>query len=534
MALPAHIRPLPLDVELASNAANPESHTHGQVRGQPNHLPSNQDGADVANNREEPGLNAPPNVPPNFPPNFPPIDGLTAPPNFPPIDGLTAQPSEIIHVDPNMTPDGRRIPRTMYEQFLVKSFEENMVLTKPNITTVAFILVSTVFSILIAIAVSTETPNLVIIIYGYWLDILVELILLLLYVRTSDMLLIRYSNWAIVPWLMKLIMIASVSADLYRGTNVSIYICFLVILPCFFNTSPNFCYHKITMFGFCFSLIMSIAEILVVIKLFSGAGFPYRAIFDYLFYFFIVAVFFTGLVFLVSTCGIICHFCRVNRDFPLKLKISQWFYGIDTMFEILICFYMANFVDRFDQYNKYVNQKAQDSLFDTSLIDSSFKATNMYRESLFKLMIASSVYVFARMLLCFRLTYGVAPIMVNRNRNIGRGADHQPKMQKPSNTSAVLNLFRINTNYFSAQAGGGSNETGDKKADGEDTCSICYSKPPNCIILDCKHGGICDTCSFDMMKKSINCPFCRQPITKVCVVERIEESQYRVINEIKP
>lgn len=467
-----------------------------------------------------------------------PIEGQVQPAqiNNPSGEENLNEPEVIIQVDPNYTPDGRRIPQTRVEKFLVKCFEDNMVLQKPNITTVAFILVATAFSVLVCIAVSTKEPNLTIIIYGYWIDIIMELILLLLYVKASDMLIIKYSNWAILPWLMKLLMIGSVSADLYRNTNYSIYVCFLVILPCFFNTNANFCYHRITLFGFCLSLILSIAEILVVIKLFSDASFPVRAIFDYLFYFFIVVVFFTGIIFLVSTCGIICHLCKVNREFPLKLKITQWFYGVDTMFEILICFYFGNFIDKFDEYNRFVETKKKQPDFSDLKIQQSLDKSESYRKSVFYLMIATSIYIMVRMFLCFYLTFGIAPIQINRNRNrgaTGQGQDHQPKVEKPSGASAVLNLFRINTNYFSSKEKPLAEE-GDKKPEGEDSCSICFSNKPNCIILDCKHGGICENCAFDCMKKSIQCPFCRQDITKVCVVEKLNEAQYKVVKEIKP
>lgn len=437
---------------------------------------------------------------------------------------------QIINVDPNYTPDGRRIAQNWTDKFLVKCFEDNMLLSKPNITTVAYIVVTTAFSVLICIAVSTEQPNLTIVIYGYWIDILVELIVLLVYVKASDLLLIKYSNWAIMPWLMKLIMVGSVSADLYRGTSFSIYISFLVILPVFFNTNPRFCYQRITLLGFVFSLILSIAELLVIIKLFTSAKFPVRAIFDYLYYFFIVMVFFTGLVFLVATCGILCHFCNQNRQYPIKLKISHWFYGVDTVFEILVCYYFANFIEYHDQYSKL---KAASPLVDRPSLEYSFDQTQKYRRSLYPLMIATSIYVFVRMTLCFWLTYGLTPAQLNRNLQGAARSDNQPKVEKPGNASAVLNLFRINTNYFSAQAAS-TGEAGDKKPEGEDNCTICFSQLPNCIILDCKHGGICDNCAFDMMKKSSNCPFCRQAITKVCVVEKMSESQYRVVKEIKP
>ncbi len=43
-------------------------------------------------------------------------------------------------------------------------------------------------------------------------------------------------------------------------------------------------------------------------------------------------------------------------------------------------------------------------------------------------------------------------------------------------------------------------------------CTICFVNDSNCIIMDCKHSGICKECSVDMLKKVAKCPFCMQVV----------------------
>lgn len=69
-------------------------------------------------------------------------------------------------------------------------------------------------------------------------------------------------------------------------------------------------------------------------------------------------------------------------------------------------------------------------------------------------------------------------------------------------------------------------------------CTICFANDSNCIIMDCKHSGICKECSVDMLKKVAKCPFCMQvasadqPVDKICVVKSNEEGLIEVQEEI--
>ena len=155
----------------------------------------------------------------------------------------------------------------------------------------------------------------------------------------------------------------------------------------------------------------------------------------------------------------------------------------------------------------------------------------------------------------------------------------EPRIEKPSLTNQFLNLFKVNGNYY-AQAqpgnqpslqsqatrelkdapGQSSQQDNQNKKDREQVplqnrpenvqgvtdkdkidqeqeddgiCSICCNQGENCIIMDCRHGGICKVCSIDILKTKGLCPFCRLSINKICVVTKVSDVQYKVLEEIR-
>lgn len=51
----------------------------------------------------------------------------------------------------------------------------------------------------------------------------------------------------------------------------------------------------------------------------------------------------------------------------------------------------------------------------------------------------------------------------------------------------------------------------------EQLCFICYSQPPNAVLLECGHAGLCVDCAVHMMERRAssyaNCPICRTRIS---------------------
>lgn len=103
----------------------------------------------------------------------------------------------------------------------------------------------------------------------------------------------------------------------------------------------------------------------------------------------------------------------------------------------------------------------------------------------------------------------------------------------------MLTKIQITPGFY-AEKGANQNkvspEESSKPASGgaeDKICTICFSNDSNCIIMNCKHSGICKECAIDMMKKKPECPFCRIGIEKVCVVTMDEEGKIEVQEEIK-
>lgn len=67
----------------------------------------------------------------------------------------------------------------------------------------------------------------------------------------------------------------------------------------------------------------------------------------------------------------------------------------------------------------------------------------------------------------------------------------------------------------------------------EKECRICYSCEADTLINVCGHAAMCKTCAKDVMKKMGTCPLCRVKIDTILIIERINETQVKVLDEIK-
>lgn len=64
-------------------------------------------------------------------------------------------------------------------------------------------------------------------------------------------------------------------------------------------------------------------------------------------------------------------------------------------------------------------------------------------------------------------------------------------------------------------------------------CKICYCSDSNTLINACGHSAMCKDCAKDVAKKMGTCPLCRTKIDRILVIERINEHQVKVLEEIK-
>lgn len=57
--------------------------------------------------------------------------------------------------------------------------------------------------------------------------------------------------------------------------------------------------------------------------------------------------------------------------------------------------------------------------------------------------------------------------------------------------------------------------------DEPEECKICMENEADVVLMPCGHSGLCELCVWQIIsqKKSVSCPFCRQPISKIAKVE---------------
>ena len=118
------------------------------------------------------------------------------------------------------------------------------------------------------------------------------------------------------------------------------------------------------------------------------------------------------------------------------------------------------------------------------------------------------------------------------------GPDLQDPMQRPDNNveqrsgmNYVLNIMQASPTFFVSPTAGAPPRT-DQQPPENSECLICYEHPSNCVIFDCMHSGVCKQCATSVLKKSSKCMICRKPISKIAVVEKQNDQQYLVTDEI--
>ena len=51
------------------------------------------------------------------------------------------------------------------------------------------------------------------------------------------------------------------------------------------------------------------------------------------------------------------------------------------------------------------------------------------------------------------------------------------------------------------------------------TCSLCFDKSANAVLMECGHGGICDKCGERLLKGGSKCHLCRAPVALVLIID---------------
>lgn len=64
-------------------------------------------------------------------------------------------------------------------------------------------------------------------------------------------------------------------------------------------------------------------------------------------------------------------------------------------------------------------------------------------------------------------------------------------------------------------------------------CVLCCENKANCLVLDCKHGGVCENCAERQVSKTKRCPVCGLRCQSVGVIEKEGDHKYKVNKKIE-
>ena len=436
-------------------------------------------------------------------------------------------------------------------QRLRKLFSQNMLYSKPNIAVVQQMASLSVFALFFMLAFFTAEVSFEYMIVPYAFDAITEGIVIFLFSRCS-FLVNHYKHWILVPFLAKVLSVAIVASDLGYHWGGSAYFAFLPIITALGVVIPKVSYAAIKPMPACLYIFVAICELLGMIQLGVGKGAYYSTLFIILFYYFLVTFFFNLIGFLSALLSICVGLCKCFKQFRYKVFIVQFLLGADNIMAVVVCMEFSNWIYYQASLNglktetRPINQERTDQI---AQLKRSATQSDTKMKVLSAVLLGYSLVRNVVLFFCSKdelsaaqqtelrsgMLIGQAP--APHGANVAPGTPYAPhnlpRVEQPSTKDAILNLFRVNATYFSTAGQASKPAVTERKEEGGDLCTICIAEPPNCIILDCRHGGVCKTCAFDMLKKSNACPFCRAPIAKVCVVLKVAEDQYRVIEEIK-
>ena len=146
------------------------------------------------------------------------------------------------------------------------------------------------------------------------------------------------------------------------------------------------------------------------------------------------------------------------------------------------------------------------------------------------------------------LVAAILMCLLSVTRSLGppplQAGNKENKVEEKKGINTILNVMQINPGYFTFDTKlKKNNNPGETKADPssgtkkegeeeESLCVICYSNKPNCLILPCLHAGMCKECGVSVLKKKPECVMCRKKIEKIAVIEKISDTEYKVIEEL--
>jgi hypothetical protein len=70
--------------------------------------------------------------------------------------------------------------------------------------------------------------------------------------------------------------------------------------------------------------------------------------------------------------------------------------------------------------------------------------------------------------------------------------------------------------------------------DGEDPCMVCLERPPDAILLECGHSGLCVECATVLWDQASPCPLCRRSFAAIMRIVALDAHSVRALRLRKP
>ena len=86
-----------------------------------------------------------------------------------------------------------------------------------------------------------DKPDFRYILIAYWVDLVFETANIMMYCKIGEHFIIGYSKWVFVPFLMKLILMVTLTVDVIVGTKSTKFTFVFCILPILFLLNTVFC-----------------------------------------------------------------------------------------------------------------------------------------------------------------------------------------------------------------------------------------------------------------------------------------------------
>jgi len=109
---------------------------------------------------------------------------------------------------------------------------------------------------------------------------------------------------------------------------------------------------------------------------------------------------------------------------------------------------------------------------------------------------------------------------INSPKTAKNATQHSSSSPRKTFESHFKRHLSAEDRYFTKLTGATDRAQKNNNGEEEETlCYLCFEGPPNAVLLNCGHGGICYECAVALIKKKNECMECRKPVEMIYKVD---------------